>query len=181
MYDILALRIVWNNEKPATPFMGYRDLHVNPSDHAPFGQKGLMLANAWEQIGTPNESVGILILDGDVAIDPHDNRQMHDAIWNDPTSVHVAKVRIWPVSHLGNTWLWGHGRNGKFTQEDVPEPDMFSFCFTFLPAELIEQAIRSGLENWVYPRVDQNMWITTQELGLKVRLVPDCWPKHMHF
>lgn len=180
MYDPVALRVVWNNESPATRGLGYRDLHVNPEPSFPFGRKGLAFQRAWEDIGLSNESVGMLILDGDVAIDPMDNRGMHDHIWNDPNSVWVAPARIWPVSHLGNAWTWGHGK-GVFTQEDVIDPDMFSFCFTFLPAALMNYAIQEELAEWVYPEVDKQMWETARKYNFQVRVARDCAPKHMHY
>lgn len=180
MYEPLAIRVIWNNETPATPGLGFRNLHVNPEPSFPFGRKGLAFQRAWEDIGISNDCVGMLILDGDVAIDPIDNRGMHDHIWQDPKAVWVAPARIWPVSHLGKGWTWGHGK-GLFTQEDVSEPDMFSFCYTYLPADLMFAGISAGLAEWVYPEVDLNMWTVARKEGIDVKVARNCSPKHMHY
>jgi hypothetical protein len=180
-YDPLRLRIIWNNTPPVTPFMGYRDLHVAPEPEYPFGRKGLALQTAWDELGPSNNAIGMLLLDGDVAIDPHDNRMMHEAIYSDVESIWIAPIRLWPVSHLAPTWLWGHGKDGLFSQEDVPEPNMFSFCFTYLPEALIYKMIGNGLSQWRYPQVDMFTWETAQEFQIPVRKVTDSHPKHMHW
>lgn len=179
--DPLRLRVIWNNAVPATPFMGFRDLHVMPEPEFPFGRKGLMFCRAWEELGPSNGANGMLILDGDVAIDPHDSRAMHQALYAYPECVWVAPVRLWPISHLGREWTWGHGKHGQFTQEDIDDPDMFSFSFTFLPAALCEALDESGAKHWTYPQVDLQTWELATSLGIKVRVVRDCQPKHMHW
>ena len=181
-FDPLRLRIIWNNETPVTPYMGFRDLHVMPEPEYPFGRKGLGIARAWEEIGIPNEAVGLLILDGDVAIDPNDIREMHEHIWSEPGSVWVAPVRIWPISHLGSSWTWGHGKDGEFSQTDHENPNMFAFCFTYLPARLVDLANQQhGLREWCYPNVDMFMWELAQQHNIKVDVARNCQPKHMHW
>lgn len=180
-FDPLALRIIWNHQIPVTSGLGYRNLHVDPEPGYPFGRKGLQLMTAWETIGVPGKHLGMLILDGDVAIDPHDNRSMHAHIWDDPYSIWVAPARIWPVSHLRDGWLWGHGKDGRFTQEDVDEPDMFSFCFTYLPSELLAAMQETDAHEWCYPEVDHMTWLLAQRKGIRVRVARNCSPKHMHY
>lgn len=177
----MAVHVIWNNRPTVTPFLGFRELHVTPEPDFPFGRKGLTFACAWEHLGVPNDAIGMLILDGDVAIDPHDNRSMHRAIWHDPFKVHVARCKLWPISHQGEGWVWGHGKDGAFTQEDVPDPDMFSFSFTFLPAALMNEFCASGGDEWSYPQVDMFTWELAQKLGITVHVVEDCTPKHMHW
>jgi hypothetical protein len=177
----MAVNIIWNNRPPVTPFLGFRELHVNPEPEFPFGRKGLVFVSAWAELGPPNDAVGMLILDGDVAIDPHDNRSMHKAIWHNPNAVHVSAVKLWPVSTLDKQWVWGHGRRGEFTQENVSNPDMFSFSFTFLPAILMEALEPAGAADWTYPQVDLFTWELAQKLEIEVEVVKDCTPKHMHW
>jgi hypothetical protein len=89
-------------------------------------------------------------------------------------------VKVWPVSHLGQNWVYGHGR-GLFTQEDIDDPNMFSFSFTYLPRTLIQGMIDAGAEDWYYPVVDLSTWELAKRLGVKVRVARDCQPKHMHW
>jgi hypothetical protein len=179
-YDPLRLRVIWNNQPPVTPFMGFRDLFINPEPEYPFGRKGLAFMRAWEEIGIPNECVGILLLDGDVAVDPYDVEQMHVHLYSDVNSVWVAPIRIWPVSHLGANWVWGHGED-EFSQENVTNPNCFSFSFTYLPADLVNAMIVNRLEDWCYPMVDYQTHQLACELDCKVQVAHNCSPKHLHF
>jgi hypothetical protein len=178
--DILRVQVIWNNRTPATPFLGFRDLHVNPEPDFPFGRKGLVFASAWDQLGLPGEAIGMLILDGDVAIDPHDNRMMHECIYLEPECVWVAPCKLWPVSHLGPNWVWGHGKE-RFTQEDVDDPDMFSFSFTYLPAALMNGMMENDLVDLCYPVVDMSTWELARKMGLTVKVARECAPKHLHW
>lgn len=180
-FDYMSIRFIWNNQEPVTKGLGFRDIYINPSADYPFGRKGLALMTAWECMGEPNNEMGMLILDGDVAIDPLDNHGMLQHIWSDPFSVWVAPARIWPISHLGDSWTWGHGRDKKFTQEDIDDPDMFSFCFTYLPRELIELMKQAGADDWEYPNVDHSTWLLASANGIRVKVARECSPKHMHY
>ena len=179
--DPLRLRVIWNNQIPVTPFMGFRDLHVNPEPSFPFGRKGLCLIRAWEELGPPNGAPGMLILDGDVAIDPHDSKVMHECIYTNTECIWVAPVRLWPVSHLGQEWTWGHGKNGQFTQDDIDDPEMFSFSFTYLPDILCDALGPAGACDWAYPQVDLFTWELAANMGIKAQVVRNCYPKHMHW
>jgi hypothetical protein len=177
--QILTVRLLWDTEQPLTYGLGYRNIHVRPEPQYPFGRKGLMLAKAWEHAGVPFDALGILILDGDVAIDPHDNKVMHEHIWSDSESVWTAPVKVWPVSHGGSNWVWGHGRD-KFDQTDVDNPNLFSFCFTYLPGRLLDSVFHD-MKDWSYPHVDINMSAAARLNRIKVQVARGCQPKHMHY
>jgi hypothetical protein len=125
--------------------------------------------------------MGMLILDGDVAVDPLDTSTMMRAIGANPDIVHTAPVRIWPVSTKRGHWVWAHSKGGK-SQEDTDEPNRFSFGFTYLPRALIESCIEAGLRSWTYPHVDLNMSKRAVELGMRITVVRDgCSPKHCNY
>ena len=181
MAEVLAVRIDWNrtalDQRIASRF---HTLHVDPEVDYPFGRKGLSLARAWRHLAQDDFS-GMLILDGDVVIDPEDYAQMLTAIHYDPFAVVVAPVRIWPVSTKRKDWVWGHWTNepGQEVIEDTAW--WFTFCFTFLPRKLVEAAIRDGLSSWRYPICDRRVCETAQKIGMRIRIAPNCFPKHLNY
>src|SRR5277367_2072602 len=157
----LFFRLIWDGHHVQFPLrlhgVNMKDLHVAPETAAPFGRKGLALAAAWTQLEEA-ETTGMLILDGDVVIDPYDYHMMYRAIEAEPDAVHIAPVRLWPVSKGDiSGWAWGHCKDNNFTAEMTLDPDFFSFNFTYVPRRVVELAIRAGLKNWQYPVVDKMM------------------------
>ena len=156
-------------------------LEVNPEAEYPFGRKGLALVGAWNQLAGPGIS-GVLLLDGDVAIDPLDHRHMLKAIDQEPDVVHTAPVLLWPVSTHLQDWVWGHGSNGRYSQKDKnADLDMFTFCYTYLPARLIRSCIEHGMAEWKYPTLDNKVCQEARSIGMEVRVVRDARPKHLNY
>ena len=180
MERALLVRIDWDRTAiPLREAKKYYTLHVGPEAEFPFGRKGLALAGAWKQLATPG-CAGMLILDGDVAIDPHDTTAMLTAIQAEPEAVHAAPVKLWPASTKRDGCVWGHGR-GDFSTEDPDDPDLFGFSFTYLPRKLIEASIKAGLPEWSYPNVDRMTRKTAQQMKLPVRVVRQATPKHLNY
>jgi hypothetical protein len=183
MAQIICVRLNWNHTamdlRMASKFF---TIDINPEPAYPLGRKGLVLASAWNQLTDP-QVTGMLILDGDVAIDPLDHEHMLRAIDKEPhDAVHTAPVRLWPTSTHHGTWVWGHGRNGRYSQEDTDDGiDSFTFCYTYLPRQLIEACIESGLPAWAYPRVDRNVCRQARALAMPVHVVRDAQPKHLNY
>lgn len=178
---VIMIRLIW--DRTALPGLcppGFYATHVIPSDEFPYGRKGLVVASAWEQLQSP-AIAGLVILDGDVAIDPQDRRAMLDAVEEEPKVVHVAPVRLWPVSTKAPGWVWGHGKGGLFNQQDHDDPDMFGFGFTYLPRRLMTACIAAGMEEWTYPGVDRRTANQARKMKLPVRVVRGASPKHINF
>ncbi len=191
--DIILARLCWQREIVGASPRGFRTYSVEPEPGYPVGRKGLLLARLWEATGTA-ESPGMIIQDGDVVTDPLDMGAMFMAVGPDRTSVHAAPVRLFPEATGFPSWVWGHRRPlnerdpipgndeaMRIWQEDIDDPLMFSFCFTYLPRRLLEAAIDAGLETWVYPHVDDQMWQLARSLSIPVKVVRGCYPKHMHY
>jgi hypothetical protein len=178
--EILLLRINWNgtavDQRIASRFY---NLAVAPEPDYPFGRKGLALASAWRQLATA-ENAGMLLLDGDVVIDPEDYGAMRAAIHVAPDIVHVAPVRLWPTSTKRKDWVWGHWTK-EASQELEDDAWWFTFSFTYLPLALIERAIKEGLRTWRYPTCDRRVCEEAQAMAMKVHVVPNCWPKHTNY
>lgn len=124
----------------------------------------------------------MLLLDGDVAIDPLDYVAMCAAIDAEPLMVHTGAARLWPSSTTKESWSWAHWQEGHgLTQDWTDTPDRFSFCFTYLPRQLLWRASQAGLAKWQFPNVDLRMAETAKACGIKARVVPNCYPKHLHY
>lgn len=135
----------------------------------------------WQRLAKP-DFTGMLLLDGDVAIDPFDFDVMLQAVGSEPHLVHTAPVRLWPVSTHVDNWVWGHGIEGKYRQVDRSyQLDVFTFCFTYLPRELIERCIFEEMETWCFPDVDRNVCKWAKHVGIKVNLVRQATPKHLNY
>ena len=183
--EFMFLRVIWDAHHIHFPLRivgaNIKELHVVPETAHPFGRKGLALAGAWKQLATP-EVEGVLILDGDVVIDPHDYMMMLVAIHQDPAAVHIAPVKLWPSSKndLGG-WAWGHCRDGKYGQELELHPDFFAFNFTYIPRVVMEMAVADGLRNWAFPEVDRSMSRSARKARVRMTVVEGASPKHMHY
>lgn len=180
MTEVVCVRVNWDRTATETPITRrFYTLHVSPEPGYPFGRKGLALASAWRQLSHQGQD-GMLVLDGDVIIDPEDFSRMLSAIDGNATIVHIAPVRIWPVSTHREDWVWAHW--AKEPSQDIDlSPQWFSSCFTYLPQLLIDQALHDGLREWTYPTVDKQVSQSAQRLGLRVRVVRDCWPTHINY
>ena len=171
---VLIIRVCWRGQLEGRTHPSFAVHSVEPEPGWPVGRKGLMLASLWRQV-VPAGSDGMLICDGDVVIDPADMIAMTDAACGAPDAVHAAPVRLWPRATGFPEPVWAH-------RPDLHDPPvMFSFGFTFLPARLIEGAIKAGLEKWHYPNVDRGMWETARDMGVPVRVVRDCHPRHLNY
>lgn len=184
MPEFVICRVNWDRTAPPFHMPGavrWFDLHVGPEPGRPFGRRGLAIAGAWAQLGN-RECRGMLMMDGDVAIDPLDLAAMGDAIGQDPAMVLVGPVRLWPASTMRPSWVWGHWTAGPGpTQEMITEPDRWGLGFTYLPRRLLELAAAAGLKQWTFPNVDVRMSDVARRHGIRARVVEDCHPKHLHY
>ena len=181
MRRVVLVRLDWDHTAlpQRTGPLGFYTLHVDPEPGHPFGRKGLALAAAWAQLATP-EAAGLVILDGDVAIDPQDLAVMLAAVEVSPDVVHVGPVRLWPVSTKKDRWTWGHG-TGTFSRDDPDEPDVWGLSFTYLPRPAVDAAVRAGLHNWRYPHVDVRIRQTARKAGITARTLRGATPKHLNY
>ena len=62
-----------------------------------------------------------------------------------------------------SSWVWGHGE-GDYSAKDTDTPDVFTFSFTYLPRQLVEECIETGLATWRYPGVDRQVCEVAREL-----------------
>jgi hypothetical protein len=191
MAEVLWTRVVWDHQQGDMPLvrMGnirvrFLTVHVSPEPGWPAGRKGLQIASAWDQFRKGErraDTAGMVILDGDVAVDPLHVAQMHDAIVSDPAAVHVAAVKLWPASSLAPAWCYSHWDDGGPGQNPNAVPKWFGFSFTYLPAALIERCVKDGLKGWTYPNCDACVSQRAQALRLRCVTVPGCFPVHLHW
>src|SRR5580704_19270705 len=92
---VVPVRMIWNHN-PVIPLPGLniRETYVDPEPEYPYGRKGLVLTRVWEMFN--EDAHGMLIVDGDVAIDPADMNAMSNSISKDTSAVHVAPAKLWP-------------------------------------------------------------------------------------
>lgn len=179
MAELVCLQVNWDRRALPIRLPDFHQLHIGPEPGYPAGRKGLQLAGAWRQLAGATTS-GMLLLDGDVAVDLLDLAAMKAAIHRDPAVVWTAPVRLWPKSTHFSGWVWGHWAREP-GQVSSQKPWRFSFCFTYLPRLVIEQAIEDGLEGWTFPWVDREVSCAARAAAVPVRVVPSCTPKHLHF
>jgi hypothetical protein len=179
---VVFVRVVW--DKQAVPFRlpGIRmfDLHVGPEPGYPYGRKGLALLGAWRQLRTEH-CTGMVVMDGDVVIDPLDTAVMLETVGRYPDDVWTAPVRLWPASTQRESWVWGHWNGQGPSQQPCADPTFFSFCFTYIPRRVIDQAASMGLDRWTFPGVDRRMSLAARAARVPVRVVDGCTPKHLHY
>jgi hypothetical protein len=178
---LLCVRVDWDRTAlPLPASLRYHRLRVDPEPGYPFGRKGLQLAAAWRHLAEPHFD-GMLVIDGDVMIDPADHAAMMAAIDARPALVHTAPVRIWPASTKRPGWVWSHWAEAASQDIDRRGVRWFSFCYTYLPRALLEACQAAGLEQWQYPGVDMKVSRQAAAAGIPVNVVPGCWPKHLHW
>lgn len=189
--NLICVKVAWRGQTVASLDQPFHLIEVNPEPAHPKGRKGLVLASAWRQMAT-EQDVGMLIVDGDVVIEPTDLNAMIGHVLSDTAAVWTAPTRLWPRSTHLPSWVWGHRKEPppnasaddaiRLWQTDVDDPDWFTFCFTYLPRRLVEAAVADGLKDWHYPYVDLNMHRLAKRVGVPVRVVRgDCHPKHVNF
>jgi hypothetical protein len=184
--SFIFLRVIWDAHHVKVPLArifgsSMKELHVAPEPGHPFGRKGLALASAWKTLARP-DTAGMLLLDGDVLIDPHDYLMMLSSLVTEPDAIHIGPAKLWPVT-MGDApgWVWGHCRNAEWSQEMTENPDFTAFNFTYVPRRVWELAIGKGLKGWVFPEVDRGVSRVAREAKVPMRVVKDCHPKHMHY
>jgi hypothetical protein len=178
---VVCVRVDWDRTAVRIPQRTFYTLRVDPEPGHPFGRKGLQLAGAWAQLTAElPEASGMVVLDGDVALDPADMTAMFEAAAGEPEAVHTALARLWPVSTKRADWVWGHWADVP-SQADQDNPQWFSLCLTYLPRALIEQCMRAGMKRWAYPGVDHRIAQQAQRMGLTVRVVRDARPCHLNY
>lgn len=176
------VRLNWNDTALKIPTPGkFHNLLIAPTLDNPFGEKGRVIAGAWKQLNPDNKMDGMLILDGDVAIEPIDLTNMFRAIHNHDQMVVVAPARIWPKSTQKKVWTWAHWSKEPSQTMETENIRWFSFNFTYFPKKVIEQAIGDGLVNWKFPRCDMRMSDAAFHAGVKVFVAEDVYPKHMNY
>lgn len=181
MAEFTQIRTIWNKNELKQPInRHFFNVYVDPEPGFPFGRKGLQIASAWEKLATPS-CQGMLMMDGDVAVDPNDYKAMTTAIHDNPDSVHVAPVKLWPVSTKKAGWYWGHWNAiGSMTMETT-NINFYGFSFTYLPKKVIVQAIGDGLKKWTYPDDDMRVSRVSIKLKTPVNIVEDSLPKHLNY
>jgi hypothetical protein len=189
--DLIMARMTWKGHTTGANHPHLTQYDVVPEPGWPVGRKGMMFTRMWQQLAKPT-SEGILINDGDCVIDGYDFTAMVWAVGQERDAVHAGPVRLWPKATGYPDWVWGHRHEPipgagldvqmKDWQTDVDDPVMFSFNFTFIPRRLMEAAIKHGLEDQIFPHVDEFMWMVARDEGIPVRPVRyGCAPKHMNF
>jgi hypothetical protein len=161
--------------------MDMRYIYVDPEPDFPVGRKGLVLARTWQTLNDDGKIKGMIVLDGDVAIDPIDVGFMYAAIDETPEDIITAPVRLWPVSTKLEGWIWGHGHDVYGPNLDDGPTTRFSFGYTYLPGALLDKCIEKGMKEWVYPDVDRSVSKVAADMGLTVRLLKEATPKHLNF
>jgi hypothetical protein len=195
--NLICIKIIWmgaseKKRKIASMDAPFHDIAVFPEPEHPKGRKGLTISRAWEQMHGPDDA-GLLILDGDVAIDPVDLNTMVQHVASDREAVWTAPVKLWPKSTHLASWVWGHRKPPpagmtsqddviRLWQTDVDDPRWWTFNFTYIPRSLVKYAQKAGLETWHYPNVDKNFHELATELKYQVKVVRgDCHPRHINF
>jgi hypothetical protein len=183
MAEIICIRENWNNTALSIPIPNagnFHTLHIIPTPEHPFGEKGKALAGAWKQLGYAKVD-GMLILDGDVVIEPGDMENMLAAIHGHDKMVVTAPARIWPKSTKRKSWVWAHWSTEASQVMETKNIRWFTFNFTYLPKKVIEQALKDGLADWTFPSVDKRMSEAAVRAGVPVHVAENVSPKHLNF
>jgi hypothetical protein len=188
--DLIHCRLAWKGHFEGRTLPSFTEHSIGPEPGYPLGRKGMFLASLWRELAQPTTD-GFIINDGDVVVDPHDYNALLLYVASEKDAVWTAPVKLWPKATQLPEWIWGHRKPldpsltipevVKAWQEDVDDPVMFSFCFTWLPRRLMLAALEDGLETWRYPKVDWNMWETAQKHGIPVHTIRDCHPRHLNY
>lgn len=181
MAEIVCIRENWDDTALKIPLPGnFFTLNIRPSAEYPFGEKGKAIAGAWRQLSN-NHVDGMLMLDGDVVIEPVDLSNMMAAIHTHDKMVVIAPARIWPKSTKRKRWVWAHWSSEASQDMETENIRWFTFNFTYLPRKVIEQAVEDGLSTWTYPSVDKRMSDSAAKAGVPVFVAENVLPKHLNF
>jgi len=180
---LFQVRMTWKGSS-APQFLNrhFYQVDVYPEPGYPMGRKGKVFADTWRQIpdNMKPKYDGMLVIEGDVLIDPHDYKQMLKSIESDVNAVWTAPVKVWPITSKFDDWFWCHW--ATMPSQTLDEyPLRFGYNFTYLPTKLIELAIDAGWENWDYWNDDSEMPIVAMKNQIKVKVPEDCYPKHLHY
>lgn len=186
--SIIYLMIAWKGESIYTGFPyrtpgAFRKIDITPTNEYPLGRKGYTLAQCWRKM-KESHTVGMLLLDSDVAIDPIDFALMDNACRSDSESIHIGPARIWPKSTGYPHEVWAHRKFGtgmKEWREFRTDVDTASFCFTYIPARVWEACINAGLEKWEFPDVDKELFALARKREIPMKIVDGCLPKHLNY
>jgi len=186
---IICVRLDWDRTAvrlPAGLPGRWHTLHYGPEPGHPHGRRGLAVGSAWKRLTTApaHDAAGLLMMDGDVVIDPVDYQEMQESIASRPVWVWVAPIRLWPASTGLDDWVWGHWPGGPQNRSQRLQYDDIAWWglgMTYLPRRLIARCLRDGLRNWEYPNVDSCINQRAQALGLDVGVVATCEPKHLNY
>ena len=185
--SVICVRVVWDRSAPfSMPGLPGRwhDLHFGPEPGCPAGRRGLALTSAWEAYATGTRATGLLMLDGDMAIDPRDVSLMLGYIDADPDQVWTAPYRIWPASTGRPHWTWAHWPGGPHDASQRLETEKIAWCglgFTYLPRALIQDCQAAGLRHWRFPSVDTKICQRAAALHIPIGVADQCEPKHLNF
>ena len=181
--EVILVRVDWDRTAIQLGRLPGRwhTLHLGPEPGYPFGRKGAELLAAWQQVQMSRQEAGMVLLDGDVAIDPVDYRAMMACITSDPEAVWTAPARLWPRStQYPGGWYWAHHR-GEASQDECDNPTVFSFCFTYLPRRLLTACRQAGMAKWTFPTCDSQVTQVAARERIKVGVVRGASPKHLHY
>src|SRR5512146_2566976 len=90
--NLICVKVAWRGQTVASLEQPFHLIEVNPEPAHPKGRKGLVLASAWRQMAN-DKDVGMLIVDGDVVIEPTDLSTMIGHVLSDVRAVWTAPTR----------------------------------------------------------------------------------------
>lgn len=161
----------------------FRKIVIRSTNEYPLGRKGYTLTECWRKMKEIH-TVGMLILDADVAIDPASFAIMDNACRSDSKSIHLAPARIWPKSTGYPHEVWAHRKFGtqlKEWRQFRTDVDTGSFCFTYIPGSLWDAAIGAGLAKWEFPHVDKELFALARVREIPINVVETCQVIHMNY
>lgn len=184
--SVICVRMDWDRTAIPLPTLPGRwhTVHYGPEPGHPGGCRGLAMSSAWDQYSAGTGAAGLLLLDGDVVIDPLDLKNMLAYIHGEPQLVWTAPMLLWPASTTRKDWVWGHWPGGPHDASQDFHYDAISWCglgFTYLPRRLIEDCQREGLGTWRFPHVDTRICERSQFLGVEIAVARQCHPKHVNY
>ena len=184
--DIPAwVQFVWIRPVVTYPAHLIHPLVLRPSPGYPHGNKGAAMRSVWLRYRTHHP--GIVFIDGDVAVDPWDIREMNRAVLRYPEDVLTGHAWLWPASlRTGEpvpshrTWqgqdaVWG-------TTRPDGTCDYFSFNCTYIPNRLFQRV--EDQQAWgrlIFPWADTRLSeIAAQSPRIPIHYVPQVRAKHLN-
>lgn len=156
---------------------------AQPSAEHPHGLKGAILADLWRDLADSGIN-GMATKDGDVAADPSDLALLQAAAARQPEAVHTGQLKLWPRSSGHPDWIYGHqvrsGTEISWTRDRVTSAEQCGTGFAWWPAAVLDKCAEE-LAGTAYPGVDQLLSRTARDLGLPIRVISACQPRHLNF